>query len=315
MNAPITLRCGLRGELSGIAFARESVKLSARALVHRRQTRHWLHLLNSHPLFRQMLPSCPRLVNKIYRSYLSTQLRCEDRLQVLQTHYDTVISHGLAPLVAKAARGPVLLCTLDGKSGQAYSIAMRAGGVLCREGELIMQLAHGEEVLYSIAFSFLRHNGKKAIGVGCLQGKHGGGGLDEVREATRELHGMRPKNLLVRLVRQFGFDNGCEEMVLVGNGNRVVTTPMKQGKVHADYDALWLELSAKRLSNGDYLLPCEDLPALDLSTIPSKKRSEARKRQDMLQQAHFQIRTTYKNREKPGPGLASGHPAQYNVHN
>jgi uncharacterized protein VirK/YbjX len=282
MNQLITLRCGLRAELSGLALMRESLKLSARALLHRRQTGRWLELLNSHPLFGQMLPACPRLVNKIYRSYFSTRLGCEDRLGVLQTHYDTVIRRGLAPLVARAAQGPVELCRLEGKTGQHYRIELRAAGVLCREGELILQLMHGDELLYSIAFSFLHHFGAISVGVGCLQGKHGGGGLDQVREATRELHGIRPKNLLVRLVRQFGHDQGCEQMVLVGNANRVVTTSMKQGKVHADYDALWLELDAWRRPDGDFCLACEDLPEPDMAQIASKKRSEARKRHEML---------------------------------
>ena len=282
MNQPISLHCGLRSELSGFALLRESMKLSARALLYPRQTGRWLQLLNSHPLFGQMLPACPRLVNKIYRSYFSTRLGCEDRLAVLQTHYDTVIGRGLAPLVAQAAQGPVELCRLEGKSGQQYRIELRAGGVLCREGELILQLAHGDDVLYSIAFSFLRHFGGIAIGVGCLQGKHGGGGLDQVRDATRELHGMRPKNLLVRLARQFGYDQGCEQMILVGNQNRVVTKSMKQGKVHADYDALWTELEAWRRPDGDFCLACEDLPEPRMAEIASKKRSEARKRHEML---------------------------------
>ncbi|WLI90342.1 VirK/YbjX family protein [Massilia sp. R2A-15] len=285
MNQLITLRCGLRSELSGLALLRESMKLSARAMLHRRQTGRWLELLNSHPLFRQMLPACPRLVNKIYRSYFSTRLGCDDRLAVLQAHYQTVIQRGLAPLVARAAEGPVELCRLDGKTGQEYRIELRAGGVLCREGELILQLAHGDQVLYSIAFSFLHHFGAVAVGVGCLQGKHGGGGLDQVRDATRELHGMRPKNLLVRLVRQFGHDHGCAQMILVGNANRVVTTSMKQGKVHADYDALWLELDAARQPDGDFSLACEHLPEPDMAQIASKKRSEARKRHEMLANA------------------------------
>jgi uncharacterized protein VirK/YbjX len=286
MNLPITLRSGLRAELAGFAYLRESLKLSARALLYRRQTGRWLQLLNSNPLFGQMLPSCPRLVNKIYRSYVSTRLQCQDRLALLQTHYDVVIRRGLAPLVARAAHAPVELCRLQARCPEHdYRIVLRAGGVLCREGELIMQLMDGDVVLVSIAFSFLRHDGGIAIGIGCLQGAPGAGALDAIRCATRELHGMRPKNLLVRMVRQFGHDLGCEQLVLVGNRNRVVTTSMRQGKVHADYDALWEELGAQRRPDGDFGLACEDLAEPCMEEIASKKRSEARKRHEMLQAA------------------------------
>jgi uncharacterized protein VirK/YbjX len=289
-HSTITLCSGLRAELHGLAYAREALKLSVRALLYPRQTGRWLALLNSHPLFGQMLPSCPRLVNKIYRSYFSSRLRCDDRLDVLQTHYDTVIRHGLAPLVARAAQGTVELCRLQARADAGYRIELRAGGLLCREGELVLRLMHGADLLYSIAFSFLRHDGGIAIGIGCLQGAHGGGGLEPVRAATRELHGMRPKNLLVRLVRQFGHDLGCTQLVLVGNGNRVVTTSMRKGKVHADYDALWEELQAWRRPDGDFGLGCENLPEPVMEEIASKKRSEARKRHEMLLAAIEAIR-------------------------
>jgi uncharacterized protein VirK/YbjX len=283
MNLPITLRSGLRTELDGFAYLRESFKLSTRALLYPRQTERWLQLLNSHPLFGQMLPSCPRLVNKIYRSYFSTRLRCQDRLDVLQTHYDVVIRRGLAPLVARAAQAPVELCRLQARCPNSdYRIELRAGGVLCREGELILQLMHGADLLVSIAFSFLRHDDGIAIGIGCLQGHPGSGSLEAIRSATRELHGARPKNLLVRMVRQFGHDLGCTQLVLVGNRNRVVTSSMRQGKVHADYDGLWEEMNAWRRPDGDFGLACEDLPAPRMEEIASKKRSEARKRHEML---------------------------------
>ena len=291
MNLPSTLRSGLRAELDGFAYLRESFKLSARALLYRRQTDRWLQLLNSHPLFGQMLPTCPRLVNKIYRSYFSTRLRCQDRLDVLQAHYDVVIRRGLAPLVARAAQAPVELCRLQARCPDSdYRIELRAAGVLCREGELILQLMHGADLLVSIAFSFLRHGDGIAIGIGCLQGTPGCGSLEAIRCATRELHGMRPKNLLVRMVRQFGHDLGCEQLVLVGNRNRVVTASMRQGKVHADYDGLWEEMHASRRPDGDFGLACEDLPAPRMEEIASKKRSEARKRHEMLLAAGEAVR-------------------------
>ncbi|MDL2354545.1 MAG: DUF535 family protein [Pseudomonadota bacterium] len=285
MNHSITLRSGLRAELDGFAYLRESLKLSARALLYRRQTGRWLQLLNSHPLFAQMLPDCPRLVNKIYRDYFSTKLRCDERLALLQTHYAMVIRRGLAPLVARAAAGPVAVCHLDGRADGDYRIELRAGGVLCREGELVLQLMHGAELLYSIAFSFIGDGADVAIGVGCLQGPVGGNGLEAIRHATRDLHGMRPKNLLVRLVRQFGHDLGCAQLILVGNGNRVVTASMRRGKVHADYDSLWEELRAVRHPDGDFGLACDDLAEPMMQEIASKKRSEARKRHAMLRAA------------------------------
>lgn len=281
MQASISLYSGLRHELRGLKLLRESLKLAGRALLYRRQTAQWLQLLNSHPLFAQMLPTCPRLASKIYRHYLSTRLGCSERLDAMQTHYQTIITEGLAPLVARAALVPVEMCRLHSKDGN-YTVQLRAGGVLVREGELIFQLMHENTLVFSVACSFVRDGSRVVLAVGCLQGAASAAAQDSVREATRALHGMRPKNFLMRIVRDFGHQHGCSDMLLVGNANRVVTKSISRGKVHADYDSLWSELGAERRADGDFTLTCEPLSPLDLANIASKKRSEAKKRHEML---------------------------------
>ena len=57
---------------------------------------------------------------------------------------------------------------------------------------------------------------------------------------------------------------------------------MRLGRVLADYDLLWEEMGAVRNASGDYELACAPIAAPDLENIPSKKRSEARKRHELL---------------------------------
>jgi uncharacterized protein VirK/YbjX len=45
---------------------------------------------------------------------------------------------------------------------------------------------------------------------------------------------------------------------------------------------LWEELGAVKNPSGDYELDCAPVAAPDLESIPSKKRSEARKRYEMM---------------------------------
>lgn len=268
---------------------RDMLKLRLRAWRHHGQTRDWIALLNSHSTLRELAATCPRLIHKIYRPYLSSRLNCQQRLGVLATHYRFVLQHGLGAAVSSAARAPLVLARFAGKSGAMYSIELRAISAMEREGELVLQLRcdNGSDtaLVYSLAFSFLadgRHGQTRAIGIGCVQGPQGDDGLELIREATRELHGMRPKNLMVRLVRQLGFEYGCQQLLLVGNANRAVQQSVRKGLVLADYNALWLELGASARADGDYQLACEALlpPAMD--EIASKKRSEARKRHELL---------------------------------
>ena len=282
MSQFITIRAGAAG-FAGLKHLRETLKLSLRAALHRHATYQWLELLNSHPLFADLVKARPRLIYKIYRPYLSDTMDCAQRVQLLQGHYRHVFRLGLGPLSVQAARGAVLLAQVAGKSGLPYQLQLRAIEPMEREGELVLQLMQDGDLVYSCAFSFVPGEQGMMLGVGCMQGPRGERGLELIKDATRELHGMRPKNMMVKLLSQVAHDHGCGQLRLVGNPNRTVRSATRQGKVHADYDALWQELGAVLRADGDYQLASEPVCPPDLAAIPSKKRSEARKRHETLQ--------------------------------
>ena len=277
----ITIQSGAAG-FDGLARLRETLKLSLRAFLHRRATYGWLQLLNSHPLFADLVKARPRLVYKIYRPYLSNTMDSLQRVALLEQHYRFAFRQGLGPLTVRAARSAVVLAEVAGKSGLPYTLQLCAIEPMEREGELVLQLLQGDELVYSCAFSFFQGEQGMVLGIGCMQGPRGEQGLQLIKDATRELHGLRPKNLMVRLLRQIGYDYGCSALRLVGNVNRAVCGAARQGKVHADYDGLWQECEAQLRADGNYQLACEDLAPPDLAAIPSKKRSEARKRHEAL---------------------------------
>lgn len=281
MSQPITIRAGAAG-FTGVKHLRESLKLALRARLHRRATCDWLELLNSHPMFVELVKARPRLICKLYRPYLSNTVDTRGRLAMLGAHYRHVFRHGLGPLSVQAARGPVPLARVDGKSGLPYQLRLRAIEPMEREGELVLQLWQQDELVTSCAFAFFEGERGMVLGVGCMQGPKGERGLQLIKDATRELHGLRPKNLMVKLLGQIAHDHDCAELRLVGNANRAVCGATRQGKVHADYDALWLELGATRRADGDFQLASEPICEPDLAQVASKKRSEVRKRHETL---------------------------------
>lgn len=277
----VTLSAGAAGERRALPRLRELLKLQVRALVHRRRTRAWLALLNSHPAFAECVRHWPRMLYKIYRPYLTLNLDMDARLAAIASHYRFLFGRGLAPLVVQAVRAGVPLAHLEGKTGVRYTVELRAVGTLEREGDLALQLCAEGRVVYSLAFTFTTPAGAPVIHVGCIQGPKTGDGLELNRQATRELHGLRPKQLLLTLVRQLGNGFGCAHLQLVGNANRVVRSAIRQGKVCADYDTFWTEAGATPRADGDYQLACLPLAEPDMAAIPSRKRSEARKRHEL----------------------------------
>jgi uncharacterized protein VirK/YbjX len=278
----VTLDSAVPPHLSGLPRLRERVKIRVRALLHPLQTPAWLRLLNSHPAFSEYLRTCPRFLYKVYRPYISNALGAGERLEAIRAHYHFVFRRGLGQTVARASLGPVELACVEGKSGLPYAIQLRTVTMFDREGELVLQLVQGDKVIYTVAFTVAQRAGRAAVGIGCVQG----GKLDDAREAirlaTRDLHGIRPKQLMVSLVRQLGFEYGCERLHLVSNRNRVIYKAIRHGRVLADYDSLWEELGAVRNASGDYELDCAPIGVPDLQASPSKKRSEAKKRYEVM---------------------------------
>lgn len=289
MSQLITLHSGTAAR-SGLKRLGASAKLALRALLARSASSHWLRTLNSHPMFTELVKAKPQLVYKVYRPYLSKKFSCAQRVELLGAHYRFILRQGMAALTVRAARASVALGGVTGKSGLPYVIRLSAVDHMEREGELALQLLQGDAPVYTCAFSFFAlaadAPGRAGMGlfVGCMQGPRDARGLELIKEATRELHGLRPKNLMIRLLARIAHEQGCGELRLVGNDNRAAWRAARRGKVHADYDALWAELGAERRADGDHTLPCAAPAEPDLALVPSKKRSEVRKRHEVLTQ-------------------------------
>ena len=281
MPDQITIQSAV-ANLSGLPRARELFKLFIRAISNRNTSNAWLLLLNSQPILRELVNLRPRLIYKVYRPYLSQAFHSTQRLAALRDHYCYILASGLGPLTLRAARTPAPLGTAVGKSGSSFQLALIAAGPMEREGELVLQLAQDGTVICSCAFSFIAGEQGMLLAIGCLQGPKAPNGLQLVREATRELHGLRPKNLLIRLLGHLAYLHNCVGLRMVGNQNRVVTGALRQGKVFADYDELWRELQAKPRADGDFELECARIGAPCLTVVPSKKRAEMRRRHDIL---------------------------------
>ena len=278
----VTLRSAVPPHLAGFKSMRELAKIRLRAVLHPRQTPRWLHLLNAHPAFSEYVRNCPRFLYKVYRPYISHALDANERLEAIRAHYDFMFRRGLRETLARASVGPVVLAEAAGKSGLPYQVQLRTVNMFDREGELVLQLTQDDKALYTVAFTVAPRDGHLAISIGCIQGGKTEDAREAIRTATRELHGIRPKQLMATLVRQLGHEYGCERMVLVSNRNRVIYKAIRNGRVLADYDQLWTELGAQLRPDGDWELACAPVAAPDLDGIPSKKRSEARKRHEVV---------------------------------
>lgn len=276
----------------GLKWLREGAKLSIRATLHPVATGAWLAFLNSDVFFSDMVATRPRLVGKIYRPYHSNTMSCMQRVSALIDHYRFIQRLGWGPVTLQAATAPSEVASLPGKSGEPYRLQLCAVEPMEREGELTLRLLRGDILIYSCAFTFIQTGHGMKLGIGCLQGPRGEHGLELIRAATRDLHGLRPKHLMVKLLGSLGYEVGCKQMQLVSNRNRVVLRAQRQGKVHANYDDFWLSCGAQLAEDGNFQLPCAPIEPPDLQDTPSHRRSAARKRHEVLSHLATALRTS-----------------------
>ena len=300
------------GELVAVPAARQHghrLKAAIGALVFPAQRARWQAFLADTPGLAALAQAHPSLRYKIYRPYANRQLGCAARVDLLCGHYRFLWQAGARPLVEYVARRALVLAAIEGKDGATYRLQLTAIHDSHREGDLCLRLTRDGAPLYLASFLFRPHPGGAAIALGALQGLRSPAGAQAVKEATRALHGCRPKNLMVAALRDLGDFFGCDHLSLVSNANRIALNWRRRRHISCDYDQAWQELHALPSGDGNYRLPCGPCQMPDLEQVASKKRADARRRGAMLVQLAADMRwqlSALLNEPAPVP---SGQPA------
>jgi len=262
--------------------AKDRLKIYLGALLHPTQTQRWLNFVSAHPVLMGAVREHPKLLSKIYRPYFSRRLGCARRVELLMDHYGFMLEQGLEPVLARAARENLVLCQLQGKSGATFQVELSAVHEGHREGDLCLRLMLDGEMVFSASFVFMRRHGKPCVAIGRLQGGRCEGSRELVRRATKDFYGCRPGVVLVQAVRQIGASLGCERLILISNRDRVALNPWRRRKISSNYDALWGEIGARPSDCGNFELRCDEVPQPVLEEVPSRKRTEVKRKFAML---------------------------------
>jgi uncharacterized protein len=241
----------------------------------------WLAFLES-PAMAGITELDTVLVERYQHRYISKAWSTEQRLQAVRDHYDFALAHFPRQLFHMLYRErQVLAGKLMLRDGGELSLLVKAPIRRGREGELALSLTDetGLQLSY-VQLSII--NGGRTLVIGCLQGAANNAGRDAVRELTKQCHGLRPKNLLLSMVRSLAQAFGIEEVLGVGN-DRHVFAGIKD-KVKADYDGFWLDAGGELGDYGFYRLPPRDPVRLE-TDVESKRRSEFRRREALRHEA------------------------------
>ena len=258
-----------------------AVKYLARCLLMPRQQSGYLAFVEGNPLLRTFRRRDPRMQERHFHRYLNLGWNRRQRLRAIRQHYRHVLAAMPAPLFrAVYAEGGAPLGLLTLKDGSRLILSLRPPIFLGCEGELGIQLSDERcHPLYRIVVTV---TDERTLAIGCIQGPDGSEARDTVRELTRQLHGLRPKCLMLALACALARHWGLTRVLAVGNAAHPLRNARR--RFVADYDAFWGEQQGRAVDGGWYELPLEP-ERKTAAEVPSQHRSAFRKREALRAEA------------------------------
>lgn len=262
------------------------IKYLFRSLTCPRQTLKMADAIIREPVMRDMLPVQHTLPSKIHRPYLYSGMPVAARADTIIAHYRFAknLPSALFRQALLSQQG-VQLLRFTGKGGENFAITMACTGRCEREGEANLFFSQDETKLAIVTFAVTEQRGERVAVVGGIQGAHRDTPHELIRAATKACYGLFPKRLLMEALALFCQATNITQIQAVSDSGHIFRSwryrLKKKSLFHASYNEFWKTLSATPLSSTLYRVPLA-FARKPLEEIASKKRSEYRKRYELL---------------------------------
>jgi len=268
---------------AGSVALRHAMSHFVRCAVHLRTFRRWFHDAGN-PALQRALAARPSLLTCVVHPYLNSTWRAAEKLEVVAGHY-RLLSGPLAFLGVASPTGLEVAAVDDG-----VSVRIEPCGKFEREGELTLVLLDGARQVYWLAFTLGRLGEQRVAWIGALQGLNGSDALEVYRTLTHRLHGLRPRDLLVKAFRALCASLGVERILAVSDAMRVSTDGYfgSHAQVFASYDEAWTSSGAAAADAGFFELS-PGLSERAAADIPVRKRAQYRRRYALMGDLSRQI--------------------------
>ena len=279
------------------------VRLAFRAFVHFGMWRRWHAFLTASP-FGSITNFYPRFYEKPFRPYLYKSLKSEERCRALVQHYLFLGQHAPKGLIeAVLSNQPFLLNELSmGELEEPLAINLTYAKHMQQEGELTLSLGRLDSLhtyrehawIASLTFTVCRDESSWEIVIGGVQGGHGEQGRADAKLATKLFHGLRPKPLLLHVLREIAACWGIDRIYGVTNDSHCLTRRRYRGRIDikSSYDELWQEAGGILVAGGFYELPAHPARRA-LETVPSRKRGLYQRRFRLLDSVDDEIHAKF----------------------
>lgn len=264
----------------------------------------WFDYLKDSPqLQRARIPA--DVLQLPHRPHFDFRLGALDTTRLLVDHQALVAKRLERTLLEQIELGEnCTVAELEGKSGGVHTLVLSQQGRFLKEGLLSLSLLNpARETVMNLSVTFGTRRDVMTALVGGLQScpTHA---TDRLRHSTHELHGIQPRILLVHALRVLCSQFEVHHIEAVSAQNHVFRSKRYRFKktVRLSYETLWEMVGGTRRCDGNYDIPvaAERKP---LTSYPSKKRSEHRRRFDLLDLMESQIGAALQGPPRESPSL------------
>ena len=209
----------------------------------------WFELLRRDAFLQQLAAHDHRIYRKLYRPYLSASWSKARTLAALQANY-AFLQAALPPASLEKIFLSDDFCLAEWTANRTYRLHLNHDPRFYQEGELTLSLrcpdlGEGELALLSATLA-PTEDGTLAMYIGGLQGAERALGAPAIKDAGRDLHGLRPKSLIVIAAQLLACRLGCQRILATTAASHAYSTDERRQsgerqKMFFDYDAFWQE--------------------------------------------------------------------------
>ncbi len=274
---------------------RRAFRLAWRAVRSPVATWRWLDELERVRV-RAVVETVPyRLARKASQAFLHHALSQRATIHLLTAHYERLLAALGSPTVARILRGEVVvLAQIEGRAAVPYRLCLARNALNSSEGELIVNLVRRDDdrrvASLSIVVGAMMAGEPIDLWIGGLQRCEGADSKAVTVQATKDLWGLRPKDLLIHAAYALADVFEAAGIKAIANAGHILQ-PTSGRKVgwHADYDAFWRELGGAPIAGDFFLLP-KARPRRSVEEVSPAKRKAWRARYALADEISADIR-------------------------
>ena len=283
-----------------IKSAGERVLFVVRYCEHLPQSRRWLDFIERGAMA-EITALNPHLYKKIIRPYVCKSWTTARKLKALTDNYQFWME-AVPPEIVRGVfttRG-ITLHELATKNDR-LTLRLRYDTRFNKEGEATLELISTKHDCRISALAFTVSTsirGAPTMLIGCIQGLPAEMDKNIIKEVTKEMHGLRPKALLLQLSQELAAALGITAILGISNRAHISQhwnyALNRTRRPNLGYDEFWQEMGGLAGPDGFFKLPLMLQPRTHEEIKPNK-RALYKQRYELIEQLQGAIRSRLKS--------------------